>query len=136
MSVPAVTKPVGTPGQLATEPDVPASRNEPGTAGTPVPPLGRRDIGTKAAPSSLRAGALGTAAVPRRTSSNAKTDKRRVGRMPDGPACIGCVGYEVRRSAGGALTGVGYCVERERAVTAVYRGACGLYQFWGAARRG
>jgi hypothetical protein len=52
-----------------------------------------------------------------------------MGRVAGGACCVGCNHYQSNRTTAGSFTGKGRCLERERDVFAVYRGACGLYEF-------
>ena len=108
--------------------------------GQAVLPLKREEVGQLAmaqasAPFALtRSGAtpaLDAAEVARRK----RLRRAPPGREHGGPACIGCHAYRSKRTSLGAYTGHGYCVERDRDVTAVYRGACGLYEFYAVQRQ-
>ena len=96
-------------------------------------PTPKRRLVGQAGPSSTPANAGGTPAEPGRSTRAAKTkdstQKRYTGREPGGPACVGCSSYRPIRNNDGNLTGRGNCLERERIVQSVYRGACGLYEF-------
>ena len=85
----------------------------------------------QARPSYPPAGAGGTPARPGRSAKPEQDGepKRYSGRESGGAACIGCRAYQSKLTTTGAYTGLGYCLERDRVVTAVYRGACGLYEF-------
>lgn len=104
-----------------------------------VLPLERRLVG-QAGPSSTPASAGGTPAEPGRSSKagqrRSSEPKRVTGREAGGLACVGCKAYRSKRNPSGGYTGRGWCFERERDVHAVYRGACGLYEFHTTRLRG
>ena len=108
----------------------------PGDSGrtTTQKPLERSLVGqkdSKARPTSRRADALGTPAVPSRGTEKPKAPvtKRYTGREAGGAACIGCTAYLAKRNSSGGFSLRGWCGERDRDVHAGYRGACGLYEF-------
>lgn len=105
-------------------------------AGQAVLPLKREVVGQLAMVQASAPFALtrsGGTAAPEAADGAGRKKLRRAqpGREHGGPACIGCHAYRSKRTSSGSYTGHGYCVERDRDVIAVYRGACGLYEFHG-----